>query len=52
MGKRTLHGERPFSSDKNKTDSWIARNNAANMHGSQSVGTNIWLGVDVKMSLD
>ena len=49
LDKSTLHGERPFSSDKNEVDSWIVGNNAANIHDSQSVGTDIWLG-DAKMS--
>ncbi|KAL2657335.1 hypothetical protein AAZX31_04G195400 [Glycine max] len=52
LDKSRVHGEQPFSSDKKEADSWITGNNAANMHGSQSIGTDIWLGDDAKMSPD
>ncbi|KAL2638904.1 hypothetical protein AAZV13_06G139100 [Glycine max] len=51
LDKSRVHSKQPFSSDKKEADSWIA-GNAANMHGSQSVGTDIWLGDDAKMSPD
>ncbi|TKY73850.1 Zinc finger CCCH domain-containing protein 38 [Spatholobus suberectus] len=52
LDKSRVHGEQPFSSDKKEADGWIAGNTAANMHGSQSIGTDIWLGDDAKMSPD
>ncbi|KAK7350870.1 hypothetical protein VNO77_09899 [Canavalia gladiata] len=51
LDKSRVHGEPPFSSDKKEADHWIAGNTGANMHNSQSIGTDIWLG-DAKMSPD
>ncbi|KAK7410873.1 hypothetical protein VNO78_02065 [Psophocarpus tetragonolobus] len=51
LDKSRVHGEQAFSSDKKESESWIAGNTTANMHGSQSLVTEIWLG-DEKMSPD
>lgn len=51
LDKSRVHGEQAFSSDKKEADIWIAGNTAANMHGSRSIGTDIWLS-DTKMSPD
>ncbi|KAL2347259.1 hypothetical protein Fmac_001259 [Flemingia macrophylla] len=51
LDKGRAHTEQPFSSDKKEADIWIAGNNTARMHGSQSISTDIWLG-DTKMSPD
>ncbi|XP_061363614.1 zinc finger CCCH domain-containing protein 55-like isoform X2 [Gastrolobium bilobum] len=51
LDKSRVHGEPPFLSDKKEADCWIAENTGAKMHGSQSIGTDIWSG-DAKMSPD
>ncbi|TKY60419.1 Zinc finger CCCH domain-containing protein 38 [Spatholobus suberectus] len=50
LDKKRVHGESPFSSDM-KEASWAAKNDSANVHTSQSVGTDIWPGNE-KMSPD
>ncbi|KAK7353632.1 hypothetical protein VNO80_19083 [Phaseolus coccineus] len=51
LDKSRVHSEQPFSSDRKEVESWVSGNTATNVHVSQSIGTDIWLG-DTKMSPD